>query len=416
MKSRILLPTLRRKNKSRFGRIIILTGARQTGKTTLARKGFPDFTYISMEDPTMREDYSKLTSSQWKSLYPKAILDEIQKTPQLFESIKAVYDQFEDTCYFLLGSSQLLLLQKVKESLAGRCSIYEVFPLTIPELATKEWSEPVNESFFQKLLANNKLPALLPPSFRMHPDYADATETFNHYLRFGGYPAISDPGLTDEERHDWLKNYIRTYLERDIRDLADFKNLDPFIRIQQTTALLTGSIINFSQLAKEADITSHTAKRFINYLELSYQTILLKPWHRNSLKRLSKSPKLHYLDPGIQRAILKKRGQMSGNEFESSVVAELYKQTRYIDFQGNFYHLRTLDGKEIDLLIETENGYIAIEVKMSSRVNDSDARHFSGLDQILDKQVLFSFVLSNDPDIKEIAHNTLALPAAMFLY
>jgi uncharacterized protein len=415
MKSRVLLPILQRKNKSRFGRIIILTGARQTGKTTLARKGFSDFAYISIEDPTMREDYSKLTSSQWNSLYPKAIIDEIQKMPQLFESIKSVYDQYEDTCYFLLGSSQILLLQKVKESLAGRCSIYEVFPLTIPELATKEWIEPLNESFFQKLLATNKLPAL-PPSFKMHPDYAKANETFDNYLRFGGYPAISDPGLTDEERHDWLKNYIRTYLERDIRDLAEFKNLEPFIRIQKTTALLTSSIINFSQLAKEADITSHTAKRFINYLELSYQTILLKPWHKNPLKRLSKSPKLHYLDPGIQRAILKKRGQMSGNEFESSIVAELYKQTRYIDFQGDFYHLRTLDGKEIDLLIETENGYIAIEVKMSNRVNNSDARHFSGLDQILDKQLLFSFVLSNDPEIKEIAHNTLAVPAAMFLF
>ena len=188
------------------------------------------------------------------------------------------------------------------------------------------------------------------------------------------------------------------------------------MRIQQTTALLTGNILNYSQLAKEADITSNTAKKFITYLELSYQVISLKPWHKNPLKRLQKSPKLHYLDPGIQRTILKKQGQISGNEFESAVIAELYKQTRYIDFSGDFFHLRTHDGREIDLLIETETGYIAIEVKQTKRVNDTDARHLVGLDEILDKPLLHSFILSNDQKIRGITPNITAIPAAMFLY
>lgn len=415
MKSRSLYPALKSKSKNRFGRIIILTGARQTGKTTLVKKGFSDYTYLSIEDPTLRSEYMQLTSSQWESLYPKAVLDEIQKMPGLFESIKAVYDQYEKTRYILLGSSQLLLLQKVRESLAGRCSIYEIFPLTIPELATSKWSETVKKSLFQKFLIHKKLPQL-HPSFKLSPDYPCATELFEFYLTFGGYPAISENALSDMERDEWLRNYIRTYLERDIRDLADFKNLEPFLRIQQTTALLTGNMLNYSQLAKEADITSNTAKKFITYLELSYQTISLKPWYKNPLKRLHKSPKLHYLDPGIQRAILKKQGQISGNEFESAVIAELYKQTRYIDFSGKFYHLRTLDGREIDLLIETEEGYIAIEVKLTSRVNNSDARHLSGLDEILDKPLLHSFILSNDQKIREIAPNITAIPAAMFIF
>jgi uncharacterized protein len=415
MKSRSLYRVLKSKSKSRFGRIIILTGARQTGKTTLVKKGFSDYTYLSIEDPTVRSEYMQLTSAQWESLYPQAVLDEIQKMPGLFESIKAVYDQYENTRYILLGSSQLLLLQKVKESLAGRCSIYEIFPLTIPEITTSKWGDSIKDSLLQMYLIHNKLPQLYP-SFKLSPDYPRATELFDFYLTFGGYPAISDKALSNKERDEWLRNYIRTYLERDIRDLADFKNLEPFLRVQQTTALLTGKMLNYSQLAKEADITSNTAKKFINYLELSYQTISLKPWYKNPLKRLHKSPKLHYLDPGIQRTILKKQGQLNGNEFESAVIAEIYKQTRYINFRGEFYHLRTFDGREIDLLIEMEDGYIAIEVKLTNRVNESDARHLTGLDEILDKPLLHSFILSNDQKIREIAPNITAIPAAMFLF
>ena len=125
---------------------------------------------------------------------------------------------------------------------------------------------------------------------------------------------------------------------------------------------------------------------------------------------------MHYLDPGIQRTILKKQGQLNGNEFESAIIAEIYKQTRYIDFRGEFYHLRTFDGCEIDLLIEMENGYIAIEVKLTNRVNESDARHLTGLDEILDKPLLHSFILSKDQKIREIAPDVTAIPAAMFLY
>mgnify|MGYP006993449278 CR=1 FL=1 len=109
--------------------------------------------------------------------------------------------------------------------------------------------------------------------------------------------------MTDDDRYDWLINYVRTYLERDVRDLADFRSLEPFIKVQKMTALLTGSLLNFSELAREAGVTTHTARRFINYLGISYQVILLQPWSRNELKRLVKSPKLHYLDPGVHKAV-----------------------------------------------------------------------------------------------------------------
>jgi len=148
---------------------------------------------------------------------------------------------------------------------------------------------------------------------------------------------------------------------------------------------------------------------------MSYQTIQLQPWTRNKVKRLTKSPKLHYLDPGVQRAIIQKGGDHSGNEFESAVVAEIYKQARNLNYPVSFYHLRTVDGREIDLLLETEKGYTAIEIKMSGSAGRTDARHITGLETLLDKPLLQSFLLSNDNTIKQLTDKVLSLPAAMFL-
>lgn len=414
MKSRFLKTIIEEKSKKKFGRIIILTGARQTGKTTLAKFTFPGYQYLSVEDPVLRMEYKILSAEQWKTNYPLAILDEVQKEPQLIESIKSVYDQYDEPRYILMGSSQLLLLQKVKESLAGRCSVYEIFPLTFPEMLTNAWDEPPRRSFFQKFCTTLSLPSL-PPSFQMMEGHAKKIGAFDQYLNFGGYPALFDSALSSKDKREWLADYTRTYLERDIRDLADFKQLEPFVKIQKITALLTGNLVNYSQLAKEADVSSNTARRFLTYMELSYQTIMLQPWHKNNFKRLHKSPKLHYLDPGIQRSILRKQGALSGNEFESAVVAEIYKQIKTVDLSCEMYHLRTFDGRETDLLLELENGYIAIEIKMTSSARKTDARHLSGLEEFLDKPLIQSFVLSNDMGIKQLAPGITAMPAAMFL-
>ena len=414
MKSRFLKKVLLEKSNSPLGRIIVLTGARQTGKTTLAKKCFPDYQYLSIEDPVLRIQYKELTANQWNANYPFSILDEVQKEPQLIESIKSVYDQYENTRYLLLGSSQLLLLQKVKESLAGRCIIQEVFPLTLPEILTNGWNEAPKNSFFQDFLESKALPDLLP-SFNLYPDFSIKEEAFKYYLNYGGYPALINPLLKDDERVEWLRNYVHTYLERDIRDLADFKSLDPFVKIQRITSLLTGQLINYSQLGREAGVTSNTAQRFLQYLEISYQTILLQPWYSNTLKRLVKTPKLHYLDPGVQKAIVQKTGDLTGNEFESAIVAEIYKQAQVVGFKSPFYHLRTHDGAEVDLIIETETHFIAIEIKMTNNVSHTDIRNLKTLKNILTKPVLQSFVISNDKAIKKFPENILAIPASMFL-
>jgi predicted AAA+ superfamily ATPase len=414
MKSRSIKNVILRKSKSAAWRIIVLTGARQTGKTTLAKLGFPEMTYIALDDPMMSGQYASLTASQWHHLYPNAVLDEVQKVPSIIESVKAVHDAFEDTRYLLTGSSQLLLLSKVRETLAGRCTIYELFPLTLPEMLTGRWNDEVAPSFFQNYITSGLLPDLLP-SFKMEKDYATRKDVFMYFLEFGGYPALVNPGMSNDDRKDWLAGYVRTYLERDIRDLANFRLLEPFVKIQKMTSLLTGELINFSDLAREAGVTANTAQKFLRYLEISYQTIQLQPWTRNKLKRLTRSPKLHYLDPGVQRAVIKKTGIPSGNEYESAIVAETYKQTRNLNLPLSMYHLRTVDGRETDLILETEKGYIAIEIKMSDNVASQDGRHIRGLQDILDKPLLQSFVLSNDDKIRDIGDNILALPSAMFL-
>jgi len=415
MRYRAKSATLSERSKSSLGRIIVLTGARQTGKTTLVKHMFPDYPHLSIEDPVMRSQYTNLTAAQWKQIYPYAILDEIQKEPRLIESIKSVYDQFEAPRYLLLGSSQIMLLNKVKESLAGRCVIEELFPLTLPELQTKDVEDVAPLSAFQQLLNTQELPELMP-ALPLHLQHSKIMAAFTHYLQFGGYPALVSDRLNDAERRDWLQNYQRTYLERDVRDLAEFRNLEPFIRIQKSAAHLTGQLLNYSSLARDAGVKGQTAQRFIYYLEMSYQAILLPPWHRNALKRLSKSSKIHFLDPGVQRSITGNlQGALSGHEFESALVAEMYKQSKNIGFSGAFYHLRTLDGREVDVLIENAEGYYAIEIKNTRHIHPTDGRNLVGLDGILDKPVLQQIVLSQDPQVKNLGNGITAIPAALFL-
>jgi predicted AAA+ superfamily ATPase len=412
MKNRSLSKIIQNKSSSGFGRIIVVTGARQTGKTTLVKKIFPNYTYISIEDPVIVGEYKKLTASQWNSLYPEAILDEVQKEPQLVESIKAVYDQFSKPKYVLLGSSQIMLLKKIRESLAGRCQIVEMYPLTLPEMLTRGWESEIMPSYFQNLISNNPV---VPTPFLLDHKHPEKAAVFETYLQFGAYPAISDTSISIEEKKDWLKNYVKTYLERDIRDLAEIRNLEPFVKVQKLMALNTAQLTNFSRIASEASVSSKTVQRFLEYMSISYQTLLLQPWSKNPKKRLVKSPKIHYLDVGVMRAVLQKNDALNGHEFESAIISEIYKQAKITNEELFFYHLRTADGREVDLLIETEHGYIAIEIKMSESVRPVDAKHLRGLDEILDKPILHRFIISNDLSSRDLGDGIIAIPAVQFL-
>lgn len=415
MRNRSDKNVLKSRSAGTFGRILVLTGARQTGKTTLVKEAFPDYEYISLEDPVLRLEYQRLSAQRWADQYPYAILDEIQKTPQLIESIKAVYDQFETPRYLLLGSSQILLMQQVRESLAGRCQLLELYPLTLPEMLTQSWEDPVQESRLVRWLRDGVRLSDLPAVLSRDARFVKACSCFERYLRIGAYPALWNENIPEEEARRWLYDYVQTYLQRDIRDLAEIRNLEPFVLAQQMSARLTGELVNYSELAKEAGITAKTAQRFLQYLQMSYQVVLLQPWFRNSRKRLVKSPKLHYLDPGVQSAVSGRYGALTGHEFESAVVAEMIKQLKTSGLRADFYHLRTADGREVDLLLETADGFYAVEVKQSRSVQVSDARHLKGLPDLLDKPLIHSFLVSQDPEVKALGDNVTAIPAPALL-
>ena len=414
MKNREISTNLLQKSTSIFGRIMVVTGARQTGKTTLVKKLFPDYEYITIEDPVLRNSYKELSAQQWKTLYPNAILDEIQKEPRIIESIKATYDQWGDTRYILLGSSQLLLMEKVRESLAGRCTIMEIYPLTLPEIRTDNWNEVISESIFQQELSAIDTIEYLP-SFLLDKNRTKKIQAYNHYLQLGGYPAVSGSEETLDEKFEWLQNYVRTYLERDVRDLASFRDLEPFVKLQQYIALNTGNLINASSIGKQLGVSTKTVQRYIKYFEMSYQAIVLPSWSKNLNKRLVKTYKVHYLDQGVVQAILHKRGGMTGNEYESAIISEIYKQAKNVQSTVQFYFLRTHDNKEVDLLLEFPDYYFAFEIKMAAKVSRGDAKHLFELEDILDKPIKKSFLLSNDPETKYFDLRTVAIHAAMFL-
>jgi uncharacterized protein len=244
---------------------------------------------------------------------------------------------------------------------------------------------------------------------------AGKQKAWDQCLAFGGYPAVSDEALNAEERYVWLQNYVRTYLERDIRDLASFRDLEPFVKLQRYLAENTATLVNATEIANHLGLTSKTIQRYIRYFELSYQSVVLSAWAKNPNKRLMKMPKIHYMDNGIIQAVLQKRGGITGNEFESMVVAEIYKQIKTINAAVQLFHLRTHDGKEVDLILEMPGYYLAFEIKMTERVTKSSAKNLRGLEEILDKPLKRSYILSNDRETKYFGEKTVALNAAMFL-
>ena len=415
MVKRIEFGNIMAKSNSPLGRIIVLTGARQTGKTTIVKQCFPEYAYFPIDNLLQSSELKKLSAEQWHNNYPKAILDEVQIEPQLISTIKATFDQFEDTRYLLLGSSQFLLLQKVKESLAGRCVIREIYPLLLTELRTNNSTEEVENSFFADFIQNKKTISNVAPSFVLDSKYAVKKQAYDFYLHFGGYPALTNINLTDSERYEWLANYVKTFLERDIRDLASFRDLEPFVKLQLYLANTTSSLANYSSIAKETGVTVPTVQRYIQYMSISYQSISLQAWYSNPLKKLVKAPRIHLLDIGVLRAILQKKGVLSGGEYESAVVAEIYKQIKTYNLPLRCYHLRTQDGKEIDLLLEAEDHFIAIEVKATENADKNDARSFTGLQEILNKPLKHCFVLSNDYQVKNFGENITAMHTAAFL-
>ncbi len=282
-------------------RIVILTGARQTGKTTLVKSRYADLTYLNLDAAEYREIAGSTSALAWHRVIGPAVIDEAQKEPSVFEKIKFAYDAGDISFSVLTGSSQILLLKNIRETLAGRAFLFELWPLLQSELHPDSTKQAPSPPLLHKIIVQPDLSDVLTqtPPVLFGDQEMDSIETENHLLKWGGMPGLLP--LSEQERWKWLKDYCYLYLERDLGDLAKLDDLRPFQKFQKLAALRSGKLLNYSELARDTGISVDTARRYLEYLKISYQSMTLQPFYRNLTSRVIKSPKLYWTDMGILR-------------------------------------------------------------------------------------------------------------------
>ncbi len=348
---RALAPVLRQA-ATRYP-VVTVTGPRQSGKTTLVRSVFPRHGYVSLEAPDDRAFALEDPRGFLAQFAKPVVLDEVQRTPELFSYIQTIVDERDRPGQFILtGSQNFLLMERVAQSLAGRCAVLHLLPFAQAELAGRR-SRP---------------PQRLAGPLRLSPPRSDLMTT----LYSGFYPRIHDKKLAP---HDWLANYVQTYVERDVRQLLAVGDLESFHRFVRLCAGRSGQILNLSSLAGDCGIAHMTARRWLSVLEASFLVLLLRPYHRNFGKRLIKNPKLHFLDPGLLCFLLQIREPAHlpahpsrGAVFESFVVSELVKNFMHRGEQPPLYFWRDSQGHEIDVVVELGDGLLPIEIKSGQTV------------------------------------------------
>lgn len=348
--------------------VITLTGPRQSGKTTLARATFKNAHYISLEDPAIRNlaiEDAKGFLRQFGT--DQVILDEVQRVPELFSYIQGVVDQNDISGqYILTGSQNFLLLEKISQSLAGRCAICHLLPFSHSELLGTAATDPENLSDL----------SLLPQRSQQNTENNLFTTIWT-----GGYPRIHDKHIPAQR---WLANYVQTYIERDVRSIINVSDLETFTRFVRLCAGRAGQDLNLQSLGNDCGIDSKTAKRWLSLLETSFIVKLLRPYYKNFNKRLIKSPKLYFLDSGLLCYLLGihkpddlQMHSSRGAIFESWVVSELYKSYYHTGKQPAMYYFRDSNQNEIDLILDNGSKVLPIEIKSGQTIN---SEFFKGLE------------------------------------
>jgi predicted AAA+ superfamily ATPase len=363
-------------------RLVILTGARQTGKTTLVKAAYPGLPYVNLDAPENREAVRAIASASWARDVGIAILDEAQKEPSVFEKVKYAYDDGALPFSVLLGSSQILLLKRIRETLAGRVSLFELWPLMMSEIreapsggfpvAGHASGKPLSPPLVDRLFTAASLKDIFEdvPGVLLDREDETARRAEAYLLQWGGMPGLLP--LTDDERRQWLKDYGFTYLERDLGDLARLDDLSPFRKFQRLTALRSGCLLNYSELARDAAVSVDTARRYLEYLRLSYQTVLLHPYHVNLTSTVVKTPKVYWLDIGLLRLLSGMSGAITGEIYETMVVGELMKWMKTAGRDGEIYFYRTRSGLEVDILLDTPDGVVGMEIKSRRVIAQKD--------------------------------------------
>ena len=394
-------------------RIVVLTGARQTGKTTLVRNLYRHLNYINLDAPENRATIEALSTLAWGRTVGNAVIDEAQKAPLVFEKVKYAFDDGAVSFTVLTGSSQIRLLRTIRESLAGRAYFFELWPLMQCELVAGTGGDQSCAPLLDRLLCSpDPIDALLSdvPAMLLEKDDLALRQAEAHIIRWGGMPALLE--LPDSERNQWLRNYGYTYLERDLADLARLDDLMPFHKFQKLAAMRSAMLLNYSELARDAGLGVDTARRYLEYLRLSFQTILLQPYHRNITSRVVKTPKLYWMDAGTWRQLSGFTGELNGQLFETVVVGEIVKWIRTRQVEAQVYFYRTRAGMEVDVLIETESGLLGMEIKSRPTLSPQDSRPLAVLAEKLGPRWRGGLVVYRGARIEPIGpHNLWAIPS-----
>lgn len=396
--------------------IIAVTGARQTGKTTLCLHQIPEQTglsadYISFDDPDERFRFQKSAVSILESTEkPLVILDEVQKAPFLFDPLKFVFDSLKmktgkKKIFIITGSSQLLLIENIRETLAGRIALFNLYPFSLNETISGT-DPPLLDSLWSTQHMGSSL-----RRFETWPakDVRRITAARNTHLRWGGFPQVWQK--TDEEgRAKWLKDYRKTYLERDIADVGQVSSIDTFALVQKLLCARTAGILSVSEVARDASVSVNTIKRYISLLAMTYQCTLLQPFIENVSKRLIKSPKIYFNDTGLIGAVLGDTMISQGALYESWVLSELIKWKQRQRSDPKLYFFRTSAGLEIDFLIAAKNTLLPIEVKSGENVSSADGRSIEAFMKEHKKVAHIGIVVYPGKEAVEIRKNIWAIP------
>ncbi|MBW8879442.1 MAG: ATP-binding protein [Acidobacteria bacterium] len=402
---------------SRPRRIVVLTGARQVGKTTLARALYGSaLRYLNLDSPGERERLRAVPAEAWGRVVGQAVLDEVQKAPGLLDKIKWAYDEGDLAFSVLLGSSRIVLLKQVRESLAGRVFLYELWPLTVGELAPHYGgtlpAEPLIAGMAGDLQGFTDRLLVLQDGV-VGPQVGAAQAALQHVLEWGGLPALLQ--YPAEERRDWLDSYQATYLERDLADLANLRDLEAFALCHRLAALRAGRILSYSELARDAGLPVSTVRRYLRYLDLSFQTFHLPAWAGNPSVRLIKSPKLIWFDSGVQRALSGEIGGLRGEQYENAVIAQILITLRNLGVRAEASYLRTSGGLEVDLVLEWQEGLLGIEFKARPKVDARDATALEQARRVLGDRYRGGLVVYRGDQVVRLTESVFAMPDWLLL-
>lgn len=397
--------------------VVLLTGARQVGKSTLAQKLIGkdwEARYLTLDDRAVLDGALRDPDGLVSATPTPVVLDEVQKAPDLLRAIKRRVDRERVAGQYLLtGSANLMTLASVSETLAGRVAVHTLMPFCWPERLERPAPTILKDLFEAESSA-----ALLKKLPKTSGN--DARKEIISTILSGGYP---EPALmkSPEVRHRWFASYRQTYLERDLLDIKSVENIPDFNRLLSLVAFRTGGLLNLSDLSRETGLPFTTLRRYVSLLEVTYQVFRLTPYHANIGKRLVKTPKIFMNDTGMAcylRGVddwpgLEHQGQ-AGSMVETWAASEILKLMAMTDYRFHLFFWRTHGGHEVDFLLEFGGKLVAIEVKWSSRVHESSLVSLNRCHDDLKGRLLRSVILYSGTEVVPLSPKVVAIPFALF--